>query len=618
MIQILSDETISQISAGEVVENPSFLIKELIENSIDAGATEIEVNFDQGGRFVKVKDNGCGISKKEMSLALARYATSKIQNTEDLWKLKSFGFRGEALASISSVSDLTLISSLKTENQAYQLRSLFGKTQPIEDSHESQGTVVIVRSLFENTPARFKFLKSEGAENSAIKNTLKALALSNEKISFRILQKGKLLFHWPAKDNLKDRSAQVLNCKELYFTEAQKGDYLLSAVLAPPHITLKNRKNIWFFVQNRWVESRVMQAALMSSYRGLLMHGEHPLAVVKVTGPPSEIDVNVHPTKSQIRFKNSSFIFKHVESPIRQLLEQAPWTKKITSPASSFQKEKNLEMNPHLFKQTNWKQNHESYSKEVLSQMKWNPNELQNASSFQGTPQAEDGTSKDLSHLNTNFQAHQNPRNFKIKTEAQITQSASWSDLQILAQVHLTYIVCQSSRSLVLIDQHASHERILYERTLNSWKSGQVDQQKLLVPLVLELEEGQSTALLGLKKELQQLGVELENIGPHSVLVSSAPSALKEKALQEGLLFLAKERLETGDHFAFEKVISDLCATMACHSAIRAGQSLKWNQMAELLQQMDEFPLSSFCPHGRPVFVEYPISKIEKDFGRIT
>ena len=634
MIQVLPEETISQISAGEVVESPSHLVKELVENSIDAGATEIEVNFDQGGRFVKVKDNGSGISKEEMSLALARYATSKIQKTEDLWKVNSFGFRGEALASISSVSDLTLVSGLKTGSQSYQLRSQFGKIQPLEDSHESQGTVVIVRSLFENTPARFKFLKSEGSENSAVKNTLKALALSNSKVSFRILQKGKLLFHWPGRDQLKDRAAQVLNCPELYFTEAQRGDYFLSAVLAPPHITLKNRKSSWFFVQNRWVESRVMQAGLMSAYRGLLMHGEYPLAVVKVQGPSDEIDVNVHPAKSQIRFKNSSFIFKCVESPIRKLLEQAPWTKKITSPSNEPQEE-NLEMDSKFFKQTHWKQSHESYpNKEVLSQMKWDPKGLSQETGHysnpdhpnQHPPSFESGNpldphSQEPSEFFFNQKnLHLNPRDFKIKDSKldSQTQRSSWSDLQILAQAHLTYIVCQSSRSLVFIDQHASHERVLYERLFKSWKGGDIEKQKFLVPLVLELEEGQSQALLGLKKELEKMGVEIESVGPHSVLVSSAPSQLKEKALQEGLLFLAKQRVETGDHFAFERVVSDLCATIACHSAIRAGKSLKWEEMKALLKQMDEFPLSSFCPHGRPVFVEYPISKLEKDFGRIT
>ena len=588
LIKTLSEETISQISAGEVVERPSHLVKELIENSLDAGATEIEIDFDQGGRFVRVKDNGHGISKNEMPLALARHATSKIQKTEDLWSLNTYGFRGEALASIASVSDLTLISGQKGK-QSYQLRQTFGKEELADTIGDSEGTTIIIRSLFENTPARFKFLKSDGAEHSSIKTTLKALALSQPQISFRVLQKGKLLFYWPAQKNIINRSSQVLGNKDLYFVEETKGAYKIKAVIAPPHHTLKNKKSSWFFVSGRWIDSRVIQAGLISAYRGLLMHGEYPLAVIQITGPSDEIDVNVHPTKSQVRFKNNSFIFKLVESPIRQLLEQAPWTKKIT--ASSLPKEENLSFSNHEFKKTNWPTKQQEYSVKSLSQLAW---------------KAEPSTSLVEEELK--------PTNYKINETAK--QDISWSHLQVLSQAHLTYIVCQSDRALVFIDQHAAHERVIYERVFQSWKKGSVEIQKQLVPIVLDLEEGQSSCLLDLSKELKKLGVQLESLGPHTLAISSYPPIVKEKALQEGLLFLAKQRLETGDSFSFERVISDLCATLACHSAIRAGKSLNLEQMQELLKQMDEFPLSSFCPHGRPVFVEYPISRLEKDFGR--
>lgn len=612
LIHTLSEETISQIAAGEVVERPSHLIKELVENALDAGATEIEIDFDQGGRFVKVKDNGYGIAKDDLSLALSRHATSKIDQTEDLWKLKTYGFRGEALASIASVSDLTLISSLKGEKLPYRLRQVFGKEGKKEQIGGGNGTTVIVRSLFENTPARFKFLKSEGAENSAIKNTLKALALSQPGISFRILQKSRLLFYWPPQNNLLERSCQVLATKDLYYTTEEKGAYKISAVIGAPNNTLKNRRANWFFVSGRWVESRVMQAALMSAYRGLLMHGEYPLAVIDLRGPSDEVDVNVHPTKSQIRFKNSSVIFRCVESPIRSLLEQAPWTKKITQ-ASKFSREENLQFNNSHFKKTQFPLKQKEYSREVLSTLAWSD-----------TPPAETCSTSIYETEDSAFKAQTetlNPREYKkIPLEESSVfykdQSSSWSSLQVLAQAHLTYIVCQSDRALVFIDQHASHERILYERLFHAWKKGCVDIQSHLIPFSLDLEEGQIVALLGLNEELKKLGVHLEQLGPDSLAVRSSPLILKEKALQEGLLFLAKQRLQTGDSFAFERVVSDLCATLACHSAIRAGKSLDENQMKELLAQMDEFPLSSFCPHGRPVFVEYPISRLEKDFGR--
>ena len=613
-IQTLSEETVSKISAGEVVERPSHLIKELVENALDAGANEIEVDFDQGGRFVKVRDNGSGIDKDEMSLALARHATSKIGQTEDLWRLKTYGFRGEALASIASVSDLTLISGLKGETSPYRLRRIFGKEERREQIGGTSGTTVIVRSLFENMPARFKFLKSEGAESSAIKNTLKALALSQAAIRFRILQKGRLLFYWPPQKDLLERTCQILATKDLYYTEGEKGAYKVKAVIGAPNNTLKNRRANWFFVNGRWVDSRVMQAALMSAYRGLLMHGEYPLAVIDLRGPSDEIDANVHPAKSQIRFKDSSVIFKLVEAPIRSLLEQAPWTRKIKQTFKS-SKEENLQFNKPHFKKTQFPLKQKEYSKEILSSLAWSD-----------TPSKEtNSTSADeINSLAFKQQPKTlNPMEYKkISLEGspvfQKTQGSSWSSLQILAQAHLTYIICQSDKALIFIDQHASHERILYERFFQAWKNGGVEIQSHLIPFALDLEEGQLSALMDLSEELKKMGVHLEQLGPDSLAVSSSPLILKEKALQEGLLFLAKQRMQTGDSFAFERVVSDLCATLACHSAIRAGKSLNEDQMKELLVQMDEFPLSSFCPHGRPVFVEYPISRLERDFGRIT
>lgn len=610
LIKALSEKTISQIAAGEVVERPSHLIKELVENALDAGATEIEIDFDQGGRFVKVKDNGSGMDKEEMPMALARHATSKIKQTEDLWKLKTYGFRGEALASIASVSDLTLISGLKGNSSPYRLRQVFGKEEKQDQIGGTSGTTVIIRSLFENVPARFKFLKSEGSENSAIKNALKALALSQTSVNFRILQKSRLVFYWPSQENLLNRTKQVLGEKDLYEVKGERGIYKVTAVVGAPNNTLKNKRVNWFFVNGRWVDSRVLQAALMSAYRGLLMHGEYPLAVIKLQGPSDEIDVNVHPTKSQIRFKDSSFIFKLVESSIRNLLEQAPWTKKVTRHFKS-NKEENLKFDNAHFQKTQFPIKEKEYSRDVLSRLAWSdspPKEFSDENTIQ-----ESDSLKETKVLN--------PMEYKklpSDKSSQLYNESSWSSLQILAQAHLTYIVCQSDRSLVFIDQHASHERILYERIFNSWKNGGVEVQAQLVPFPLDLEEGQMSALLALSEELKKLGVDLEQIGPNSIVVNSSPLILKERALQEGLLFLAKKRVQTGDSFAFEKVVSDLCATLACHSAIRAGKSLNQEQMKELLAQMDEFPLSSFCPHGRPVFVEYPISRLEKDFGRIS
>ena len=643
LIRPLSDQTISQIAAGEVVERPSHLVKELVENAIDAGASEIELDFGGGGRYVKVQDNGRGIPSEQMSLALARHATSKIQKTEDLWKVKSYGFRGEALASIASVSDLSLISRAKGAKAGRRLQSLFGKEGALEKTGGGRGTTVIVRSLFENVPARLKFLKSAAAEGAAIKNAAKAMGLSHPAVSFRILQGGRLLFYWPAEKNLADRARQILNEEELYWTEESRGAYRIEAVAAAPSRTFRNRKSTWLFICGRWVECRVMQAALMAAYRGLLMHGEYPLAVVKVDGPGDEIDVNVHPAKSQARFKDSSVVFKLVEGALRRLLEKAPWTEKLAAgkPGQSSRAprgggEENLKFQSPAFEKTRFPQagfpgakppkawqgkpppfqfQKRSFSAEDYKSLSWNNGN--NSGESPGFSEAPARPSENPSAAEP--LAPQNGRAAKSPAGALPAAKKagfSWASLQVLAQAHLTYLVCQSDRALVFIDQHAAHERILYERLLLSWKQGALDIQKLLVPFTLDLEEDQFEALFSLKGSLKAMGVFLERMGPSALGVAAAPSILKEKALQEGLLFLAREMSEKGGSFAFERAVSGLCATMACHAAIRAGQVLDKARMTELLKGMDEFPLSGFCPHGRPVFVEYPLSRMERDFCR--
>lgn len=603
-IQVLDQETISQIAAGEVVEKPSSIVKELVENALDAKATQIEVEFDEGGRLIKVKDNGEGIPKEEMAKALTCHATSKIREANDLWKLKTYGFRGEALASISSVSDLTLISK-QLKKQAFSLKCRFGKIEDLQRTGGEEGTTVIIQSLFENVPARFKFLKTAASENASIKHTLKALALSHYSCSFRVLHKGKLLFYWPSKKNLLERCQQILNIQDLYFSEKSEKNYHVSAVVAAPHHTFKNRRNNWLFICNRWVEDKVIYSALTAAYRGLLMHGEYPVALIKLHGPSEEIDVNVHPTKSEVRFKNSSLVFQLVESSIRELLEQAPWTKKITG-RSFFPKEENLSFQNFQLERTAFP------SSSSVRKEKTYKNPIFEKKPF-SSPDFSYKENLSMLSVPPDF-----PQSEKKETEKESEEeNRIWSSLQILAQAQLTYLVCQTDKALVFIDQHAAHERILYEKLFSFWKNKNKESQIKLIPFSFEVEEDEMEALFNLQDHLKKMGVTIERLGPSLLGVTSSPSILKEKALREGLYLLAKNFIETKDTFSFEEKISDIFATMACHSAIRAGQSLSFIEMENLLKGMDEFPLSSFCPHGRPVFVEYPISKLERDFCRI-
>lgn len=328
-IEKLDPDVIDQIAAGEVLERPANMVKEFIENSIDAGATEVDIDVEQGGRYVRIQDNGCGILKEDMSLAFARHATSKIRKSSDLWGLNTFGFRGEALASIASVSKLSIVSCYKTENSAYRLSSEFGKLGEVEESSRDIGTTITVEDLFANVPARLKFLKSDTAEISAIRKVIKAMALTYPNVSFRIKSKSKLLNYWPQSENQIARCQQVLERKKMYLGEAENHFLKCHVIYSAPNETQRNSQNIWFFVKNRWVQDRSLQAAVMAGFEHTLMHGEFPVCAVWIDCDPQDVDVNVHPTKSQVKFRDPRSVFNIVREAIKSSVEKAPWLKDL-------------------------------------------------------------------------------------------------------------------------------------------------------------------------------------------------------------------------------------------------------------------------------------------------
>ena len=606
-IQQLSPEVINQIAAGEVVERPANMVKELVENSLDAGASKIEIHFSDGGRFVQIKDNGCGIKNDELSLALSPHSTSKISSLNDIWTIRSYGFRGEALASIAEVSDLILVAKPEHQDQAARLKSEFGKKTEVEITGSEVGTTVIVKNLFQKTPARLKFLKSEASETAVIKNTIKAMALSHPSVEFRILHKNKLLFYWPAMENLQKRAEAVLSLKNTFYTQTKYQDINVEAVLCAPNETAASRRQMWFFVQNRWVEDNTLYAAVISAYRGLLMHGEYPIVVLNLSCRTEDLDVNVHPSKSKVRFKNSSHVFKAVQHSLRAVLEKAPWIshKGNNSDTQKFQ-EKELVFPSKEFQQTQFQK--KSFSTSLDSEKS---NAQQNLF-ISSTDEKEMPSSVSWTPTIKNMKMEP-----AISEEKETDEKQNyWASLHILSQAHLTYILAQTREAIVFVDQHAAHERVLYERLMLSWNTGKGEVQNRLIPLALDLDESLVKALLSVQKELLKIGIEIELSGPDGVVIYSAPAILKDIALQKSLVQLAEEVRTLGGSFAIENKISDLCATMACHSAVRAGQALSVQEMKELLVQMDEFPLSSFCPHGRPVFVNYSLSRLEKDFGR--
>ncbi|AFY01253.1 DNA mismatch repair protein MutL [Bdellovibrio bacteriovorus str. Tiberius] len=618
-IQILSPEVVDQIAAGEVVERPAHLVKELVENSIDAGATRVHVEFYDGGRIVKVIDNGKGMSPEDLPKSLERFATSKISKTDDLWSLRTFGFRGEALASIASVSKLTLTSRRAGDEQAHQLISEYGKRKEIDKVGGSQGTTILIENLFDNTPARLKFLKSDSAENSAIKTTLKAMALSHFDVEFRIQENGKLVAFWPACKSRKDRVEQILEIKPLFEGEASRENVKAYAVFADPHNVAKTSKNIWLFAQNRWVQDRSLQAAVNEAYRSLLMHGEYPIAAVWVEVDPDCVDVNIHPTKSQVKFQDPSLAFRAVAAALRGTLEQAPWIKRSDVPTQNVTMPL-VQNSAEEFKSTDGLPN---FASQPMPQqnLRFQDNSLE-VTQFQKKEFSFPASSFPVSSVQQPQSTYQALAESAAQREGFAPKSEEaplgyWSSLEVLGQANLTYIVTQARDKLVFVDQHAAHERVVFEKLMTAWKGGKVDIQDFLFPLAIDMSPEKVEGLLTMAKEMERLGVFIEALGPGTVGVKAAPLMIKESSLSGVLDKMATEIVDQGGSYSLERTVGDICATMACHSVVRAGQSLSPDQMRSLLRDMDMFPLSSFCPHGRPVSVEYPYYKLEKDFGRI-
>ncbi len=606
LIKRLDSEVINQIAAGEVVERPSHLVKEIVENSLDAGSTQIEVEYDQGGRHVRVTDNGSGINQADLALALARHATSKISKADDLWNLHSFGFRGEALASIAAVSRVEIVSRVAGA-QAFKVSAEFGTQTEVEPSGGNQGTTITIRDLFENVPARLKFLKSESAEHSQIKNVLKALALIHPNVEFRLRSGDKAVGVFQRTESWAQRASQVLEQSELFESKNEFSGIKVEAVFASPENVSGQTRNIWVFVQNRWVQDRSLQAAILDAYRSLLMHGEYPIVAVRVTAPTDEIDVNIHPTKSQVKFRDAQAAFRAVHRCLREGLEKAPWIIGKAEGLASAARSASVQNAMQSYLETQQANFGSSEPAFVRTQFKGredfnvsSPSDIVSAAA--GIPSYAD------------FVRHANP----IMTPSPSENDAKyWANLHVIGQAQLTYIVTQTDDRIVFVDQHAAHERVAFERLMKAWRDSKIEAQDFLIPITINLSGDQAEALLTLKDDLARAGIIIDALGPEAIAIRSGPTLITETALVRSLQKLAQEVSERGGSYAFEKKISDLFATMACHSVVRAGQSMSADQMRALLSQMDEFPLSSFCPHGRPVSVEYPIYQLEKDFGRI-
>ena len=604
-IRILPSNLVNQIAAGEVIERPSSVVKELVENAIDAGATTIDVTLVDGGKsLIIVSDNGKGMTKEELLLATERHATSKLPN-DDLFNICYLGFRGEALPSIASVSRMSIISRSSEEDSAWKLDIEGGvKAAPVPAAH-TRGTRIEVRDLFYATPVRLKFLKTAASETSQCIDMLNRIALANPHIGFTLYADDKKKVNLPAcQGDLFDARLQRLSdVMGRTFSEnslpvsAERENLKITGYVSLPTLNKANSLSQYLFVNNRPVRDKLLLGAIKGAYQDVLASNRYPMCALFFDITPSYVDVNVHPTKAEVRFFDSAMVRGALVTAIRQALLNGD-------------------------KQTA----HTLDLSEIIND---------NLPDFSMSHEQQKGLLQE--HTPTVFQSHFTPRKsyfqtklpeleslYSVKVESQDRHIASLSENNeqgelgtAKAQFHNTYIISQTEDSIVIIDQHAAHERIVMERLKKHLLEGnRPASQMLLIPEVVELSNSEKIALLENADELSKLGLEVEEFGNTAVLVREIPALLKNCEVQTLIHDLAEEMTEWGKGFTLEKKMHLVCATFACHGSVRAGRALNIDEMNKLLREMETTEHSGQCNHGRPTYVKLSLKEIEKLFER--
>lgn len=605
-IKILSNSTINKIAAGEVIERPSSVVKELVENSIDAGATKIEVILECAGKnLIIIKDNGSGMSKEEMELAIQRHATSKLDE-DDLLNINSFGFRGEALPSIGAISKFKITSKKRNVDNAYTLAIIGGTIEPTIPTTGNEGTIIEVRDLFFATPARLKFLRTDRTELAASVNILKKIALAYPEISFSLTHDNKSLLkvrgqNGTLEDNRRNRIKEIISTEFIEnasIVSYSRDNIEIFGYTSLPTYNRASAEDQFLFINNRPVKDKILNIALKVAYQDYLANGRHPVSVLFLKVNPHFVDVNVHPAKTEVRFHDPNFIRGAVISAIKDALNNS--SDRVSTAAATTALNY---MRPAV--QVN-KLQERTYSQTRFQTPNSSPTSTP-------TPRVDYTLSKTDSLINSTPQSVIEDGN-----KSNIPATSNFFPLGAAkAQLHGTYIISQTDDSIIITDQHAAHERIGYEKIKEQIEKNGLIKQRLLIPEIVELPDTDRADLINNNKEnLNSLGLSVEKFGNKSIIVSEVPSLVGDVNIQNLICDLADHFSEMGENIALTELIEHVTETYACHYAIRAGRKLKGEEMNELLRQMENTPFSGQCNHGRQTYIELKLGDIEKLFGR--
>ena len=576
-IRKLPEGTINRIAAGEVIERPASVVKELVENAIDADATQIDVVFRGGGKsLIRVTDNGYGMLPDEMELALERHATSKLADDE-LIRINTLGFRGEALPSIASVSRMLLTSRVRGQADAYNLPIEAGHKSAINPARLDEGTEIEIRDLFFATPARLKFLKTDRSETSETLDVVRRLSLAHPALGFTFVTEEKRWLDAPPKETTQARITRIMGRE--FFENAVPVSHVNDDVSITGYASLptyaRGQGTMQFaFVNGRPVRDKLISGAIRGAYADVLPPGRHPSVVLFIDCAPTRVDVNVHPAKTEVRFRDPGFVRGLIVSGIKRALAAAavrPDTAKASATVSAFSGSRPVAP-----------QSPSAFALQAAFEMQMPPAGLAEERQWPASPDA----------------APQYPLGLAR------------------AQIHDTYIVAQTTEGFILVDQHAAHERIVYERLKREREGQGVVTQPLLVPQVIELDEGSVATLDSLREELAQGGLHLEAFGPGAILLREIPAALAKADLKALLASVVDDANEMKQVKTVAERVNHMLATMACHYSVRAGRTMRVDEMNALLREMERTPNAGQCNHGRPTFIALEMKDIERLFGR--
>ena len=586
MIKQLSENLKNKISAGEVVERPASVIKELVENSIDSGADEIKVIVEKGGKqLIQVSDNGSGINSKELPIAFERFSTSKISSFEDLYKIDSLGFRGEALASIASVSEVKIISKMEDSDGAEMVinNGISGKVGP---AASLKGTSITVQNLFYNTPARRKFLKSPRVEFRKIVEMIRRYALSNPSVSFNLVSDERNILNLNS-ESLEDRIVHVMDPAyrdQLLKLNFLKGDYTISGFLGNLNLVRTRPGEQYIFLNGRFIKNRLLNSAVYNAYKSILNRGEYPFFALNIILPLKEVDINVHPMKTEVRFKDEWRIYHVIKSSVEEAI--SPILKTIPD-----------------FEKPSFDNKFDFPTTFIPKKGEPNPNQ-------------ENFNLNSISNTDIEFKpAIDRAKSYASQLASRPEPNSGKVDLENIWQIHSKYIESPITSGLVIIDQHVAHERVLFEEAMAAFDNNPMAGQTLLFPEVMEFSSDEFSILLDVLPSLEKMGFRLKESGSNSIMIEAIPSEMSwgnEKNIIKEMLdnFLENQK----NYSSFQEA---LAASFSCNAAIKAGDVLNTQEMRELVNRLFGTKHPYYCPHGRPIIIQLSMDELDRRFERI-